>query len=181
MEALVCCCMIGVANFFSSTQVGNLAAPVEEWTVGGTALTSLMDVERRHGNVLAFTLLSTKDFWTMFRHSFAVYSSSKQYAKSCYPLLGWLVSYFLTILHAASFFWHCSLQSGKFKPVIKKAMVELDGKNTSIAVTDCYVWFVPFIFFKWFIVTPISGAPFKKFASMRDEWAIKNRYISPGT
>ncbi|RLM55053.1 pyrophosphate--fructose 6-phosphate 1-phosphotransferase subunit beta-like [Panicum miliaceum] len=69
------------------TSVGNLAAPVEEWTVGGTALTSLMDVERRHG---------------------------------------------------------------KFKPVIKKAMVELDG------------------------------APFKKFASMRDEWAIKNRYISPG-
>ncbi|KAK1272904.1 Pyrophosphate--fructose 6-phosphate 1-phosphotransferase subunit beta 2 [Acorus gramineus] len=68
-------------------KVGNLAAPVEEWTVGGTALTSLMDVERRHG---------------------------------------------------------------KFKPVIKKAMVELEG------------------------------APFKKFASMRDEWAIKNRYISPG-
>lgn len=32
-------------------QVGNLAAPVEEWTVGGTALTSLMDVERRHGIV----------------------------------------------------------------------------------------------------------------------------------
>ena len=62
MEALVCCCMIGVANFFSSTQVCNLAAPVEEWTVGGTALTSLMDVERRHGNFLAFTLLSTEDF-----------------------------------------------------------------------------------------------------------------------
>ncbi|KAE9461641.1 hypothetical protein C3L33_06452, partial [Rhododendron williamsianum] len=39
---------------------------------------------------------------------------------------------------------------GKFKPVIKKAMVELDG------------------------------APFKKFASMREEWAINNRYISPG-
>ncbi|KAL9236588.1 hypothetical protein vseg_011238 [Gypsophila vaccaria] len=69
------------------SSVGNLAAPVEEWTVGGTALTSLMDVERRHG---------------------------------------------------------------KFKPVIKKAMVELDG------------------------------APFKKFASMRDEWALNNRYISPG-
>lgn len=32
-------------------QVGNLAASVEEWTVGGTALTSLMDVERRHGIV----------------------------------------------------------------------------------------------------------------------------------
>ncbi|TYI23656.1 hypothetical protein ES332_A06G179800v1 [Gossypium tomentosum] len=69
------------------SSVGNLCAPVEEWTVGGTALTSMMDVERRHG---------------------------------------------------------------KFKPVIKKAMVELDG------------------------------APFKKFASLREEWAIKNCYISPG-
>ncbi|KAL2473420.1 Pyrophosphate--fructose 6-phosphate 1-phosphotransferase subunit beta 1 [Forsythia ovata] len=69
------------------SSVGNLAAPVEEWTVGGTALTSLMDVERRHG---------------------------------------------------------------KFKPVIKKAMVELEG------------------------------APFKKFASMREEWALNNRYINPG-
>lgn len=69
------------------SSVGNLAAPVEEWTVGGTALTALMDVERRHG---------------------------------------------------------------KFKPVIKKAMVELDG------------------------------APFKKFASLQEEWALKNCYISPG-
>ncbi|XP_023003713.1 pyrophosphate--fructose 6-phosphate 1-phosphotransferase subunit beta-like [Cucurbita maxima] len=69
------------------SSVGNLAAPVEEWTVGGTSLTSLMDVERRHG---------------------------------------------------------------KFKPVIKKAMVEIDG------------------------------TPFKKYASLRDEWAFNNRYISPG-
>ncbi|KAH1231538.1 Pyrophosphate--fructose 6-phosphate 1-phosphotransferase subunit beta [Glycine max] len=69
------------------SSVGNLCAPVKEWTVGGTALTSMMDVERRHG---------------------------------------------------------------KFKPVIKKAMVELEG------------------------------APFKKFASLRDEWALKNCYISPG-
>ncbi|CAL9124559.1 unnamed protein product [Musa acuminata var. zebrina] len=69
------------------SSVGNLDAPVDEWTVGGTALTSLMDVERRHG---------------------------------------------------------------KFKPVIKKAMVELEG------------------------------APFRKFASTRDEWAVNNRYISPG-
>ncbi|KAL3623722.1 hypothetical protein CASFOL_032538 [Castilleja foliolosa] len=72
------------------SSVGNLSAPVEKWTVGGTALTSLMDVERRHG---------------------------------------------------------------KFKPVIKKAMVELEG------------------------------APFKKFASMRDQWALKNpgplQYIGP--
>lgn len=29
------------------------------------------------------------------------------------------------------FFFTFSLQSGKFKPVIKKAMVELDGKNTT--------------------------------------------------
>ncbi|KAI4311950.1 hypothetical protein MLD38_036812 [Melastoma candidum] len=69
-------------------QVGNLAAPVSEWTVGGTAWTSLMDVERRHG---------------------------------------------------------------KYKPVIKEAMAELDG------------------------------APFKKFESLREEWAVKNCYISPGT
>ncbi|KAI4295964.1 hypothetical protein L6164_035957 [Bauhinia variegata] len=69
------------------SSVGNLSAPVEEWTVGGTALTALMDVERRHG---------------------------------------------------------------KFKPVIKKAMVELEG------------------------------APFKKFAFLRDEWALNNRYFSPG-
>ncbi|CAJ2649457.1 unnamed protein product [Trifolium pratense] len=67
--------------------VGNLGAPVEEWTVGGTALTSLMDVERRHG---------------------------------------------------------------KSRPVIKKAMVELED------------------------------APFKKFASLRDEWALTNCYISQG-
>ncbi|KAL1358578.1 hypothetical protein AAHE18_04G043700 [Arachis hypogaea] len=69
------------------SSVRNLCAPVEDWIVGGTALTSLMDVERRHG---------------------------------------------------------------KFKPVIKKAMVEL------------------------------QGAPFKKFASLRDEWALKNCYVSPG-
>ncbi|KAL1560055.1 diphosphate--fructose-6-phosphate 1-phosphotransferase [Salvia divinorum] len=35
--------------FFVGLHVGNLAAPVAEWAVGGTALTSLMDVERRHG------------------------------------------------------------------------------------------------------------------------------------
>ncbi|KAL5773233.1 hypothetical protein ACOSQ2_013157 [Xanthoceras sorbifolium] len=69
------------------SSVGNLGAPVEQWTVGGTPLTSLMDVERRHG---------------------------------------------------------------KYKPVIKKAMVELEG------------------------------APFKKFASLRDVWALENHYISPG-
>ncbi|KAH0863849.1 hypothetical protein HID58_081060 [Brassica napus] len=60
---------------------------ISSWTVGGTALTALMDVERRHG---------------------------------------------------------------KFKFVIKQAMVELEG------------------------------APFKKFTSLREVWALKNRYISPG-
>ncbi|EPS65871.1 pyrophosphate--fructose 6-phosphate 1-phosphotransferase subunit beta, partial [Genlisea aurea] len=69
------------------SSVVNLAGPASEWVLGGTALTSMMDVERRHG---------------------------------------------------------------KFKPVIKKAMVELDG------------------------------APFKKFSSLREEWALNNRYISPG-
>ncbi|XP_057770426.1 pyrophosphate--fructose 6-phosphate 1-phosphotransferase subunit beta-like [Salvia miltiorrhiza] len=69
------------------SSVGNLTAPVDKWTVGGTALTSLMDVERRHG---------------------------------------------------------------KLKPVIKKAMVELEG------------------------------APFKKLASMREEWALNNHYCNPG-
>jgi pyrophosphate--fructose-6-phosphate 1-phosphotransferase len=67
--------------------ISNLAAPSKDWTVGGTALTELMDVERR---------------------------------------------------------------KGKFKPVIKKAMVELDG------------------------------APFKKFASQRDQWAVEDSYLSPG-
>lgn len=67
--------------------VGNLTKPAHEWTVGGTALTQLMDVERR---------------------------------------------------------------KGKNKPVIKKAMVELDG------------------------------APFKKFASVRQEWAFEDRFCSPG-
>ena len=40
-----------------------MAAPVEEWTVGGTALTSLMDVERRHGivNVNLFTSSKSAD------------------------------------------------------------------------------------------------------------------------
>ncbi|KAG4965097.1 hypothetical protein JHK85_040072 [Glycine max] len=38
----------GQSHFFGYS-VGNLCAPVEEWIVGGTALTSLMDVERRHG------------------------------------------------------------------------------------------------------------------------------------
>lgn len=26
----------------------------------------------------------------------------------------------------------------------------------------------------------LDGAPFKKFASLREEWALQNRYISPG-
>ncbi|MFS8025812.1 Pyrophosphate--fructose 6-phosphate 1-phosphotransferase subunit beta [Helianthus anomalus] len=26
----------------------------------------------------------------------------------------------------------------------------------------------------------LDGAPFKKFASKREEWALQNRYISPG-
>lgn len=40
-------------NSMCMAQVGNLTEPVEKWTVGGTALTSLMDVERRHGTILS--------------------------------------------------------------------------------------------------------------------------------
>ncbi|PQQ02651.1 pyrophosphate--fructose 6-phosphate 1-phosphotransferase subunit beta [Prunus yedoensis var. nudiflora] len=77
------------------SRLGICAAPVEEWTVGGTALTSLMDVERRHG---------------------------------------------------------------KFKPVIKKAMVELEVSSD----------------------LAYQVHPSRKFASLRKDWAINNRYISPG-
>ncbi|RLM93181.1 pyrophosphate--fructose 6-phosphate 1-phosphotransferase subunit beta [Panicum miliaceum] len=44
------------------SSVGNLAAPVAEWTVGGTALTSLMDVERRHGAPFK-KFASVRDEW----------------------------------------------------------------------------------------------------------------------
>lgn len=44
--------------FLRCLQVGNLGAPVSEWTVGGTALTSLMDVERRHGKIHSKTWAS---------------------------------------------------------------------------------------------------------------------------
>ncbi|CAL5391148.1 unnamed protein product [Camellia sinensis] len=113
------------------SSVGNLNAPVEEWTVGGTALTSLMDVERRHG---------------------------------------------------------------KFKPVIKKAMVELEAfcratvvvsglcNTTNSAVLSIFhINLYGRLKRKWIFccVCVILGAPFKKFASVRDEWAIKNRYVSP--
>ena len=47
---------VSVSDLFVSLQVGNLAAPVAEWTVGGTALPSLMDVERRHGMPFIFYL-----------------------------------------------------------------------------------------------------------------------------
>lgn len=66
-----------VVKFFSTqffvrhwyfVQVGNLCAPVEDWTVSGTALTSLMDVERRHGthcNLQRLSLHSIPHFISM--------------------------------------------------------------------------------------------------------------------
>ncbi|KAK6932782.1 hypothetical protein RJ641_002406 [Dillenia turbinata] len=44
-----------------------------------------------------------------------------------------------------TYHWRSTYATGKLKPVIKKAMVELEG------------------------------APFKAFASVRDEWSLKNR------
>ena len=49
-------------------QVGNLGAPVAEWTVGGTALTSLMDVERRHGILSFFSMFCTALLMTRHIH-----------------------------------------------------------------------------------------------------------------
>ncbi|CDY31232.1 BnaC08g15270D [Brassica napus] len=66
-----------------------------------------------------------------------------------------LISSVLTVMGACGELGCSSLMDverrhGKFKFVIKQAMVELEG------------------------------APFKKFASLREVWALKNRYISPG-
>ena len=74
-----------LSGYISS--VRNLTAPAEEWIAGGIPLTSMMNMEKRHG---------------------------------------------------------------KFKPVIKKALVELDGK------------------------------PFGKFSQNREKWAIEDSYIYPG-
>ncbi|TQD98738.1 hypothetical protein C1H46_015647 [Malus baccata] len=51
-----------------NVQVGNLDAPVEEWAVGGTAFTSLMDVEWRHGmvNLSLLFLLSCKIYHVLY-------------------------------------------------------------------------------------------------------------------
>ncbi|KAF9619831.1 hypothetical protein IFM89_009582 [Coptis chinensis] len=98
--------MEGVTFRFSSASiVGNLGAPVEEWAVGGTALTSLMDIERRHGPVpklIMPALVSLSNFKTK--------------SKSCTVALGVPGPSYLN-----TWSW------GKFKHVIKKAMVELQG------------------------------------------------------
>ncbi|XP_044481008.1 pyrophosphate--fructose 6-phosphate 1-phosphotransferase subunit beta 1-like [Mangifera indica] len=46
---------------------GNLSAPVDQWTVGGTALTSLMDVEKRHGAPFK-KFASLRDEWALKNH-----------------------------------------------------------------------------------------------------------------
>ncbi|CAN6901918.1 unnamed protein product, partial [Brassica oleracea var. botrytis] len=62
-----------------------------------------------------------------------------------------LISSVLTVMGACGELGcSCGRVDCKFKFVIKQAMVELEG------------------------------APFKKFASLREVWALKNRYISPG-
>lgn len=93
---------------FLSLQVANLAAHVDEWTVGGTALTSLMDVERRHGTVVLIVL-----WYSALNKIFIPLILLK-------ALLG-KPNFIILIIHFPL--------SGKFKPVIKKAMVELDGEE----------------------------------------------------
>ncbi|MFS7920763.1 putative diphosphate--fructose-6-phosphate 1-phosphotransferase [Helianthus anomalus] len=51
--------------WFALLSVGNLAAPVAEWTVGGTPLTSLMEVERRHGK---FKLVIKRQWLNLMVH-----------------------------------------------------------------------------------------------------------------
>ena len=75
----------GLSGYLSS--VRNLTAPAEQWIAGGIPLTSMMNMEKRHG---------------------------------------------------------------KFKPVIKKALVELDGE------------------------------PFKKLQACREQWALEDCYLYPG-
>ena len=82
--------------FFFLAQVGNLAGPVEEWTVGATPLTSLMDVERRHGNFLAWPCFQlTATLLCSSNILIDVYSSSNQCVTclSC-SLFGWLAIIF---------------------------------------------------------------------------------------
>ncbi|KAI3722211.1 hypothetical protein L2E82_33241 [Cichorium intybus] len=67
------------------SSVGNLGAPVEDWTVGGTALTSLMDVERRHGTLLLeqkLGLLDSTDMSPTKFRSFMEHLSNKYYGNT---------------------------------------------------------------------------------------------------
>jgi hypothetical protein len=68
--------------------------------------------------------------------------------------------------------------------VIKKAMVELDGTMNfgmfDLLLIMMFLWFMSFSQNVILCAARFPAAPFKKYASLRDEWAIKNRYISPG-
>lgn len=175
-------------------QVGNLGAPVEEWTVGGTALTSLMDVERRRGIPPLFPLST---------YNSNLYISIVESLGTC--IFQYAPNYKLCFISV----------SGKFKPVIKKAMVELEGNipfyqlycfhctmkltlsSIRIPLEECLPgllqsehddvprtqrssWTGQPINLLFCCIVNVSGAPFKKFASLRDGWTLKNRYISPG-
>ena len=61
-------------------------------------------------------------------------------------------------------------------------MVELEGKEEwLLAPLHGEFNFMALLSDIGFYFAFVEGAPFKKFESMRDEWAIKNRYVSPGT
>lgn len=118
-----------------------MGALVSEWTVGGTALTSLMDVERRHGkiylevNILLFFM--HPKILLLDMQALIMCEANVQLRISCSslsdnPYVIWLVFLslaFLLLRHSALSHELSALPAGKFKPVIKKAMVDLEGQK----------------------------------------------------
>jgi len=65
---------------------------VSEWTAGGTALTSLMDVERRHG-IFSYSLRFAYDLFTFFvfvQRAISLLSLSSSKEQCFYFLFLWI-------------------------------------------------------------------------------------------
>ncbi|KAF9610117.1 hypothetical protein IFM89_019982 [Coptis chinensis] len=128
------------------SSVGNLGAPVEEWTVGGTALTSLMDVERRHG-ILIFLVIHIIQFqegrfsflYLTFEGDSIVFHTLEHVATATGIQFNTCasspVSLSLERLGRKIISLDLTLdERSKFKPVIKKAMVELQVNRSQPTV-----------------------------------------------